>query len=67
MRDAVASEPLDEDVAPVLSSPHERALRVVDPPLRDGSPGQLRQVRGGAHVIGVEMRDDDAVDGGAVE
>jgi hypothetical protein len=66
-RDPVTAEPLDEDASPVLPAPDERALRIVDPALRDGRARQLGEVRRCADMVGVEMRDHDAPNRLAVE
>jgi hypothetical protein len=64
---AVTAEPLDEHTAPVLSSPDERTLGVVDAPLENLCARQLGEVGRRADVVRVEVRDDDPPHRGAVQ
>jgi len=66
-RNPVPAKPLDEDAAPVLPAPDERALRIVDSALRDGGAGQLGKIRRRADVVRVKVGDHDPSDGLAVE
>src|SRR5437867_468295 len=59
-RRALSSEPLSEPLGPCRVPPDELALRVVQCSLVDGSVSQLVQVRGGADVVGMEVRNEDA-------
>ena len=48
-------------------SPDELALGIVELALVDGRAGQLRDVRSRSDVVGMEVRDEDPLDLGAVE
>ena len=58
--DAVAAEPGRDPRRPVVAPPHALALRVVELALVHGRPGRCRRCRRAAHVVGMEVRDDDA-------
>ena len=66
-RHAVGEEPLRDPLGPVGVPPDELALRVVERALVHRRPRQLRDVGGGADVVGMEVRDEDAGDLGPVE
>ena len=67
VRHAVRAEPAGDPLRPVRVSPHELALGVVERALVHGSLRQLGDVGGRADVVGMEVRDDDPDDLGAVE
>jgi len=60
--DAVLGEPRRHALGPVVAAPHALALRVVEPALVDRRIGGSSGGRRAADVVGVEVRDGDALD-----
>jgi hypothetical protein len=65
VRSSVEPEPVEEPFGPRRIPPHELALRVVERTLDDRGLRQLVEVGGRAHVVRVEVRDEDRRDGPA--